>query len=163
MLKEASNYQPGCQLHPWTVCWRGPRGLLCAPSRDSTPGALKRDPAQQWAHPGGKSRGRIKGSNFHWLWEQGAQARCVLIPLLHHITSITVPFLNEKVVWCPDYFYQWIQSDLPEGLLKWRFQMSAFSSVHHLGFEQEYSEYFSSPVPAKPFVPAHAQTRTFKP
>jgi hypothetical protein len=58
MPKGASHYQPGCQPHPWTACWRGPHGLLCAPSGDSTPGALKRDPGQRWAHPVGKSRGK---------------------------------------------------------------------------------------------------------
>lgn len=44
-------------------------------------------------------------------------------------------------------------TDLPENLLKWQFRKLAFSSVHHLGFEQGYLEYFSFPIPAKPFAP----------
>ena len=47
-------HQPRRQPHPWTGCWRGPRGLTSSLAGGSTPGVSKEGLTPQLAHPTAK-------------------------------------------------------------------------------------------------------------
>lgn len=61
-----SAYPQGCRPHPWTGCWRGSPGQLCAPWGGSTHGAGKEDPALPLAHPGAAPAHGMRSDVPHW-------------------------------------------------------------------------------------------------